>query len=238
MDDFLTQLYQEEQEKVASADVQEFMNTLSVDELVTFLGLEKVAGIPGPDEAVMPSGQKGSTVVDHSKVRKERGDEAQAEADKALDESKEKEGCGVKQASAEWADQVGRFLAHEMAKEAGITPKNPSVYEADERLARIKRLAKSQQKEDYRRSSAVRGTRQGIAGGLLGAVPGVGLATLSALSRGAPSKKSLLGAALLTGGGAALGTARGIAKARAARRVSGREDDQFGRMLSDTARKK
>ena len=120
MDNFLTQLYEEEQEKVASADMQEFMDTLSVRELEAFLGLDKSAGIPGPDEAPMPAGKSGSEVVDRAKAREERGAEAQKAADKAAEEAdKEKaSGCGVKHASAAWADQLGRFIAHGLAKEA------------------------------------------------------------------------------------------------------------------------
>lgn len=85
--------------------------------------LNKEAGIPGPDEAPMPSGMKGSEVVDRAKAREERGEEAQEAANQAAAEAKAKEkdsSCGVKHASAAWADQMGRFMAHDMAKEAGF----------------------------------------------------------------------------------------------------------------------
>lgn len=138
--------------------------------------------------------------------------------------------------------EVSKVQGQEPAtrKEAAApVPKSPSVYEADERLARIHRIARGQQKEDYRRSSKVRGTRQGIAGGLLGGALGTGLNLASAEMRGGkPSKAALIGGALLTAGGAGLGAARGIAKARAARRVAGDKADQYGKMLSDTAMKK
>lgn len=75
----------------------------------------KCAGISGPDEAPLPTGG-GGKVVDRAKARKARGAEAQAAADKAAEEAKpkEKESCGVKQASVSWADDMGRFIAHNM----------------------------------------------------------------------------------------------------------------------------
>jgi len=83
--------------------------------------MNKMAGIPGPDEAPMPEGQAGHDLVNRAQARKERGAEAQKAADEAAEESKEKESsCGVKHASAEatWADQMGRFIARTLVKEA------------------------------------------------------------------------------------------------------------------------
>lgn len=58
MDEFLIGLYTEEQEKMAAADLEEFMGTLPTNELEEFLGLSKVA-VAGPAEAEMPDSESG-----------------------------------------------------------------------------------------------------------------------------------------------------------------------------------
>jgi hypothetical protein len=54
MDDFLTSLYQEEQEKVAAEDMERFFSGISKEELEDFVGVEKAA-VAGPPEPEMPS---------------------------------------------------------------------------------------------------------------------------------------------------------------------------------------
>ena len=54
MEDFLTTLYQEEQEKTASADMENFFQGLPAEELEAFLGVEKTA-VAGPPEPEMPT---------------------------------------------------------------------------------------------------------------------------------------------------------------------------------------
>lgn len=53
MDNFLTKLFAEEQEKVASAELGQFMDQLSTDELEDFLGIHKVA-VEGKPEPSLP----------------------------------------------------------------------------------------------------------------------------------------------------------------------------------------
>lgn len=120
MDNFLTRMYEEEQEKVASADLQGLFDQFSVDELAAYLQLDKTAGIPGPDEAPMPAGVKGTKVIDKAELRKQRGEEVQKQVEKDVDQKEKESGCGVKHASARWADQMGRFLAQDIVKEAGF----------------------------------------------------------------------------------------------------------------------
>lgn len=211
MDDFLTKMYEEEQEKVASADLQGLFDQFSVDQLAVFLGMDKEAlaftraghqmdasiagakkkallaesaardkyraenpgkayltdagigglvtklqarhqsykekkhkgrrnawnpfggmatvmpeerskkaGIPGPDEAPMPAGVKGTKVIDKAELRKQRGEEVQKQVEADTDQKEKESGCGVKHASARWADQMGRFLAQDLVKEAGF----------------------------------------------------------------------------------------------------------------------
>jgi hypothetical protein len=57
MDDFLANLYAEEQEKVAAADLGAFMGTLPTDELEEFLGLYKL-GVAGPENPELPAGSE------------------------------------------------------------------------------------------------------------------------------------------------------------------------------------
>ena len=72
MDNFLTQLYEEEQEKVASADMQEFMDTLSVRELEAFLGLDKSA--PRPVRSVARRPRRRLTKLLRRLTRRRRAD--------------------------------------------------------------------------------------------------------------------------------------------------------------------
>lgn len=58
MDDFLTGLYKQEQEKIAAADLGDFMDTLPANELEEFLGLTKSA-VAGPTEGELPSSEGG-----------------------------------------------------------------------------------------------------------------------------------------------------------------------------------
>jgi len=67
MDNFLANLYEEEQEKIAAADLGEYMGTLPTDELEEFLGLSKVA-VSGPDEAPLPDAEKGQLEKDQKKA--------------------------------------------------------------------------------------------------------------------------------------------------------------------------
>lgn len=58
MDNFLIRLFEEEQEKIAAADLGEFMDTLSPNELEEFLGLTKSA-VAGPAEPELPTSEAG-----------------------------------------------------------------------------------------------------------------------------------------------------------------------------------
>lgn len=58
MDDFLVKMFEQEQEKIAAADLGEFMDTLPANELEEFLGLTKSA-VAGPAEAELPDSENG-----------------------------------------------------------------------------------------------------------------------------------------------------------------------------------
>lgn len=69
MDEFLTDLYHEEQEKVAAADLGNFMDSVPTSELEEFLGLQKTA-VAGPAEPPLPT-KGGNPEKDQKKVEKE-----------------------------------------------------------------------------------------------------------------------------------------------------------------------
>ena len=79
MDEFLTNLYHEEQEKVAAADLGNFMESVPASELEDFLGLSKTA-VAGPAEPPLPT-KGGNPEKDQKKVEKEvDSEEAKKEA--------------------------------------------------------------------------------------------------------------------------------------------------------------
>lgn len=104
MSDFLMKLYEEEQEKTASADVEELMQHLSAEDLEEVLGI-KTAGISGPAEAPLPTG-KGHETVDKTKDKKIEPEKEKVEKEK--------------QAAIHWADQTGRLLAHMHLEKLGF----------------------------------------------------------------------------------------------------------------------
>jgi hypothetical protein len=68
MDTFLTELYEEAQEKRASAELQDFMKSMDRDDLEAFLGLDKQA-VAGPAEGEMPANWQGKELDASQKAK-------------------------------------------------------------------------------------------------------------------------------------------------------------------------
>lgn len=106
MDDFLNTLYEEEREKIAAADLSDFMSTLQSDELEEFLGLRKVA-VAGPEEAELPTAEKGRLAKDQGK------------ADKEVAQIQGQEAANRKEAMVRRIEKIAAFKTRKL-RESGI----------------------------------------------------------------------------------------------------------------------
>jgi hypothetical protein len=136
-DDFLTRLYEEEQTKIASAELANFMRGMGRDDLEAFLGLDKLA-VAGPDEAELPTSASASEIEASHQTKQDyvnrehegrplpvnkQPERAQSpnsqQRDSKVTPSKEDE-PKTKEAEAKllWADKIGRMFAKEAAEKA------------------------------------------------------------------------------------------------------------------------
>lgn len=131
MDNFLTKLFAEEQEKVASAELGQFMHQLSTDDLEDFLGIRKVAVEGKPEPSLpdsLPTGklealqQQKRDYVDqeHSGTPKKVGSQPEGAQTGVKHEGPGKEATGktAEDAATEkvaWADRCGRLFAKQAA---------------------------------------------------------------------------------------------------------------------------
>jgi len=131
MDNFLTRLFAEEQEKVASAELGQFMGQLSTDELEDFLGIRKVAVEGKPEPSLpdsLPTGklealqQQKRDYVDQEHEGKPKGvaDQPEGAQTRVKYEGPGKEATGktAEDAATEkvaWADRCGRLFAKQAA---------------------------------------------------------------------------------------------------------------------------
>lgn len=138
MDDFLTKLFREEQEKVASAELDQFMNQLPRGDLEEILGIAKLA-VDGPQIPAMPDSVPPKKLETLQAEKQEYVDREHAGTPKSVDkqpegaltrvkytgEGKEAVGKTAEDAAAEkvaWADQAGRLFAKQaMAKTVEFT---------------------------------------------------------------------------------------------------------------------
>jgi len=131
MDDFLTKLFHEEQEKVASAELDQFMHQLSTDDLEDFLGIRKVAVEGNPEPSLpdsLPTGklealqQQKRDYVDqeHEGRPKSVANQPEGAQTSVKHEGPGKEATGktAEDAATEkvgWADRCGRLFAKQAA---------------------------------------------------------------------------------------------------------------------------
>lgn len=129
MDDFLTKMYEEEMEKTSAAELDNFMDSLPVDELEALLeiegGIEKVA-VGGPVEPPMPDSLPGNELDSQMKAVDEYATKSRTETPPTRKQTAEPtavshQGPG-KQVSKEamtLADTVGRIFAKHAAGDGG-----------------------------------------------------------------------------------------------------------------------
>jgi hypothetical protein len=136
-DDFLTKLYEDEKEKVASAELADFMRGMGRDDLEAFLGLDKQA-VAGPAEPELPTSASASEIEAAHQAKKtyveqehsgnpkgvtkqpERAQTSDSQSrDSKVKTTKEDE-PKTKSAGAKviWADKIGRMFAKEAAEKA------------------------------------------------------------------------------------------------------------------------
>jgi hypothetical protein len=130
MDDFLTKMYEDEMEKTSAAELDNFMGSLSVEELEGLLGLDSVdftkVAVAGPVEPPMPDSLPGNELDAQMKTveeiaAKSRTDTPPTRQQEAEPTAVSHQGPGkvptTKEAIA-WADHIGRIFA----KQAAATP--------------------------------------------------------------------------------------------------------------------
>lgn len=187
MDDFLTSLYKEEQEKIAAADLGGFMATLPTTELEEFLGLTKV-GVGGPAEPELPAEEGGKLARDQKKVDAEA---SQLQGQGSPNRNKEA--------------SVVRVMKIAMQKTSGIL-EDPRYIAAvaDEAHKRGDYLPKSSKLRQFRENPTSVRIGLGASGALMGGGMGYGLGRAVGGEKGAIAG-ALLGGAGLGAGGVALG---------------------------------
>lgn len=153
MDDFLTKLYHEELEKNAGAGQRALFDALPASDLEEYLGLSKVA-VGGPVQPDLSPAMKKSIEARETKGKDAEKRVAQAHSSSETQPDRNiapltpgqevpernfvqpgrsipENTLAVKQASVQWADQMGRALAHmvKQAAEEGIADwaQNPEI---------------------------------------------------------------------------------------------------------------
>jgi hypothetical protein len=193
MEKFLTELYREEMDKQASADLEAFLTTQPIHELEALLGIEKKA-VAGSPEAPLPSSLPNKTLEAKMKlldtvVAKSRGEKPPTREQEAAVGHSNYEG-EQKKASVDWADQMGRKLAHVMAKEA-----NPMEAAAEAAPGLLRRIGG--QLHDVGRGAAMHGLNLGDAAHALVNPEAVGMSRAYAAGHLAAPAAALTGTAAL-----------------------------------------
>jgi hypothetical protein len=232
MDDFLVSLYEEEQEKIAAADLGDFMGTLPVDELEDFLGLTKEA-VSGPPEPVLPSG----TLEKRNKEQKKA--EAAVQGRDSKDIEKDSQGIGdVGMGGGGMGGGLGggvggggmettasikaNIVRRVMNVTAGAPPhiKLAASQFAGVELAKVKAIDKDLRRKEKEQAIIEKMTssgRRGFRGAALGSVVGALPFALSSYPKAAP-----IGMAL----GGALGAGIGVSRARQLRKALAQEQQK------------
>lgn len=134
MDDFLKKLYDEEMDKTASTNQRAFFDALPASDLESYLGLQKEA-VGGPIEPALSPAMKKSIEAREAKAKDAEKRVAQSYSKSETQPERNiapltpgqevpernfvqpgrsipENTLAVKQASVQWADQMGRSLAH------------------------------------------------------------------------------------------------------------------------------
>jgi hypothetical protein len=194
MDDFLTKMYEDEMEKTSAAELDNFMGSLSVEELEGLLGLDSVdftkVAVAGPVEPPMPDSLPGNELDAQMKTveeiaAKSRTDTPPTRQQEAEPTAVSHQGPGkvptTKEAMA-WADHIGRIFA----KQAAATP---DWYDRQVQAAQAAQESRPLQMigggalgglTGAGLGGAVGGGKGALLGGLLGAGAGTGLGALGA----------------------------------------------------------